>query len=187
MNERWKEATKKAALSGLASGALLGGGGALLSGAKNYGQILKALLLGGTAGAGLSAGAIGLGTGIMGDGSPDDPEAYTKRGILGGGLGGAAVGAGLGALLASKHVKIPAIKALTKAGQEPGLVARGIEGLVSPKRGAVIGALGLGAAGGFHGAGEGMQLDFVNNLQEEQKKRAFRQALAQKMAEESNV
>src|SRR5438045_3134464 len=94
---------RSAALSGLASGALLGGAGKIIGGARKLSDIAKGAGIGGAISGGLSAGATGLGSALMGNPSDDDSSGFTHRGAVGGALGGLLLGGGIGGLASAGH------------------------------------------------------------------------------------
>lgn len=166
------DAARQATLSGAASGGALGGISALLGGARSKAALLKAALLGAGAGGALAGGTNILGTAIMGEPSEEDATAYTRRGALGGLVGGGLLGAGLGALAAKGKIRIPG---------DPNLVSDyfkrlGMGGAGAAKKGAIAGALGLGAAASYQGADEGMQVDAINQELLRRRKEALREA-----------
>jgi hypothetical protein len=190
MDETTKDELIKLILSGAASGALLGGGGRLLSGARSLGQIAKGAGVGAAASGGLTglSGAIGLGVG----GSPSEEEGsgYSKRLGVGGAIAGGLAGAGLGALMGSKGGRGMALKALQKLGQGDvardikrgtTVLGRGIGTLQKPAYAAAGLGAGGAAVGAFQGADEGMQLDFLHNLSREQKERMLRQKMMEEV------
>lgn len=177
MTEDQKERLKTLLLSGAVSGGVLGGAGSLLSGAKSLGAVGKAAAIG----AGLSSALAGtsgyLGEAVMPNPSPDDPAAFTNRGAVGGALAGGLLGAGAGALLGSKSGVGRAIqkKIIDNVGR--GVVARGITKLKKPLLGAgILGTAGA-AIGGYQGADEGMQADYLNNLRQAEKRKLLKEAL----------
>ena len=175
MTPEEKERLKTLLISGGVSGGILGGGGALLSGAKGFGKVGKAAAIG----AGLSA-ALSGGSGLLGDalmpGGSEDPQANTKKGALGGAVGGGLIGAGAGALLGlgGKGGLGRNLKAMLMNNLGRGVLAKNIGRIATPLGGAAsIGALGA-SVGGYQGADEGMQVDFVENIKK-QNMRARRQ------------
>jgi MFS family permease len=84
------------ALSGLAGGAILGGAGSYLGGARKATEIAKAA---GTVGLGSGAmSAVGglLGSALMGDPEGQERGAYAKRSLLGGAVAGGVAGLAAG-------------------------------------------------------------------------------------------
>lgn len=169
MDDRVKEAAKRAAISGGVTGAVFGGLPPLLSAKpKSWRRYLLESLtgaaLGGAAAGGMAGGSTLLGSALLGAPKPSDSSAYTRRaavgGAIGGGLGGALLGAG-----AAKLGKLPS--------GTPHLLKEGIVALSKTRRPALIASIlggGLGAvAAGAQGADEGMQLDFINNELRRQK------------------
>lgn len=148
MNER----TKNAALSGAASGAVLGGAGSILTGA-NLKSALRAALLGSVASAGMAGGGMAIGNSILGD-PPDEDEINpnTRRTALGGGIAGGSIGALLGGALGKKYLRLPGATGLTKY-----IASK------SPKTAALLGGGSGALAGSYLAADEGMQLDFLQN------------------------
>jgi hypothetical protein len=169
-DERTKEATIKALISGGLTGGGFGLAAQLAGKAKpSRAAILKAILTGGGTAAGVAGGATYLGSKIAGPPGEDEASGYTRRGTLGGVLGGGAVGSALGAATGSGKVNVP--------NSAPYYLRMAAERLKSlPKgRGALLGgALGAGLAGsfaGWMGADEGMQLDVLENEMREARKR----------------
>lgn len=161
------DAMRTAALSGLAGGAVLGGAGRLIGGARKFSDVLKGMGTAGAISSGLAAGSTGLGSVLMGAPDDDDTSGFTHRGALGGAVGGSLLGAGLGALASRGHLRLPVrnlvtdyFKSLAKQGGGKALL-----------HGAAAGAVGGGLAAGYQGADEGMQLDFIRTELAEQKRR----------------
>lgn len=138
---------KKAALSGAASGGLLGLGGGLLSGG-GIKSALRAAALGALGGGAVSGAGVGAGSALMGEPEEGEISPYTRRGALGGGTVGAGLGGLLGAALGKNYLKMAKFPSLGKLGG---------------KKGALLGGLGGGGAGAFMAGDEGMQLDFIQN------------------------
>jgi hypothetical protein len=183
MEQSLKDELKKLIASGAISGAILGGGGSLLSGAKSLGAVGKAAALG----AGLSGGLAGLsgsiGLGAMGSPEEEESSGYSKRLGIGGAVAGGLAGAGLGALLGAskkgsllgkgaRYAKAGVLNALGR-----GAAAKALDKIGSKTTGAIVGGLGLGALGAHQGVEEGMQMDFLSNLSKEQKEKLFRQRM----------
>jgi hypothetical protein len=174
---------QKLIASGAISGGVVGGATSLLGGAKSLGKIAK----GGLIGAGLAGGLSGLSgaLGLKALGSPEeeDTSGYTKRLGAGGAIAGGAAGAGLGALLGlsgmgkasmvgrgARYAKAGLMSALGR-----GAAAKGIAKVSSPVAGALLTGLGGAAVGGYQGADEGMQMDFLRNLSIQEKERLLRE------------
>jgi len=153
----------KAALSGAASGALLGGGTALLTRGKSLKSALHAAGIGAGAMGALAGGGTAIGNKVLGNPDPNDRAAFTKRAAVGGALAGAALG-GLGAVALKKGaLGAKATSAFTK-GAKTWRPLHAIKTAGSPTA-AAIGA-GAGALYGAHqGADEGMLVDAINNSQ----------------------
>ncbi len=149
------DAARQAAISGAVSGGALGGITSLLGGTRSKAALLKAALLGAGGGAGVAAGTTALGGAIMGAPEEDDPNAYTRRGAVGGLVGGGVLGAGIGALLTKGRMKAPGLVGdyFTKLG------TKGASGL---KQGAAAGSLGGALGAAYMGSDEGMQVDAIN-------------------------
>jgi hypothetical protein len=178
MTDEQRERLKTLLLSGGVSGALLGGGGSLLGGARSIGKVGKAAAIGALLSGGLSAGSGMLGEAVTPRGDPDDPQANTKRGAIGGGLAGGLVGAGAGALLAGKSGLSRTVKAALMRQTGRGLLSKGIGKVATPLGGALgIGALGA-AVGAYQGSDEGMQADFIENLRRDERRRRLRDEYA---------
>lgn len=172
MTPEMEERLRSMLLSGGLSGAVIGSGASALGGAKKLGQIAKAGSLAGLAGAGIAAGSGLIGETVMGAPDPDDSQGFTTRGGVGGAIGGGLAGAGLGALMGFRPVRAAV---MTNLGR--GALAKGIGKIGSPGVGAAaLGTIGA-AAGGFQGADEGMQLDFLNNMDRERKRKVLMEAL----------
>lgn len=183
MEDENKRELLKLIASGALSGAVLGAGGRLLSGAKTLGSLAK----GGATGAALSGGLTGLsgaiGLGVGGSPSEEETSGYSKRLGIGGGIAGGLAGAGLGALLASKGGRGFALSALKKAGagslanevkRGSSVLGQAVGKLKNPGYAAAgVGALGA-TVGGYQGLDEGMQLDFLHNLSAQEKERMLR-------------
>jgi hypothetical protein len=161
------DAAKQAALSGALTGGTLGSVGALLGGARSKAALLKAALLGAGAGGTVAGGTNLLGTAIMGPPAADDPTAYTRRGAVGGAVGGGLLGAGIGALAAKGKIKIPGSPMIA------GFFEKMAGSPTAAKRGAILGALGLGAAAAYQGSDEGMQVDAINQEMERRRRQAL--------------
>lgn len=153
----------KAALSGAASGALLGGGTALLTRGKSLKSALQAAGIGAGAMGALAGGGTAIGNKVLGNPDPNDRAAFTKRAAVGGALAGAALG-GLGAVALKKGaLGAKASDAFTK-GAKTWRPLHAIQNAGTPTA-AAIGA-GAGALYGAHqGADEGMMVDAINNSQ----------------------
>lgn len=155
-----RDETQNAALSGAASGGILGLVGSGLAGG-GLKSALRASLLGALTGGAISGAGVGTGTAMLGSPEEDEVNPYTRRGVLGGGVAGAGMGGLLGAALAKRFLKFkappPALKALA---DQPVRKAAG------------IGAGAGGAFGAYQAGDEGMQVDFIKNeIDELQRKR----------------
>ncbi len=169
-------------ITAILSGALTGGGVTALSEltkSPNWRSAIlpavkNALLFGGLAG-----GSTYVGEKLLGEPGDNDLGGHTNRGALGGAIGGGLAGGAGGALLGAipkaiekeTPVALRAFKALAKSGPKGALV------------GGALGALGTGAAAAYLGADEGMQLDYLNALSKDQKRRQ-RQAMLDQMRED---
>lgn len=164
-----RDDTKKAALSGAASGGLLGLAGSALGGG-GIKQALRSALLGALAGGTVSGGGIAIGDTVMGAPEQGEINPYTRRGALGGGIAGAGVGALLGGALAKKYLKIPKATGITQffANRQP-------------KMAAALGAMGGGLAGAYQAGDEGMQLDFIQNEIDAMGRKRKAEEIAQKI------
>jgi hypothetical protein len=151
----------KAGISGAASGALLGGGTALLTRGKSIKSALRAAGIGAGAMGALAGGGTALGNKVLGNPDPSDRAAFTKRAAVGGALAGAAIG-GLGAVALKKGMLGPKIAAGFSKGAKTWRPLHAIESSRAPVA-AAVGA-GAGALYGAHqGADEGMMVDAINN------------------------
>lgn len=180
MTDEQRERLKTLLLSGGVSGAALGGGGALVGGAKGLGKVGKAAAIGALLSGGLAAGSGMLGEALTPRGDPDDPQANTKRGAIGGAAAGGVLGASAGALLSagmgSKKSVGRYLKAALMNNLGRGVLAKGVGKIATPLGGALgVGALGA-TVGGYQGADEGMQVDFVDNIRKEERRRKMREA-----------
>lgn len=161
------DAVKNAALSGAAGGALLGGAGRLLGGARKLPELLKGMAQAGAISGGLAAGSTGLGSAILGAPTEEESHGFTHRGAVGGAVGGTLLGAGLGAVIGKGLLKAPGRNIVSEYFR--GLAKRGgTKGLL---HGAAAGGIGGGLVAGYQGADEGMQLDFIRSELEDQKRR----------------
>lgn len=156
----------KAGLSGATSGAAVGLGTSLLTGA-NYKQALRNAALSALVGGGISGTGVGIGTAIHGEPGRNETSPYTKRGSLGGGVAGALGGGVLSAALAGEHMAVPSkMPILGKLVGKNRLVA------------ALLGSLAGGAGGAYMGADEGMQLDFFKNEMDAMRRKRRAEGLA---------
>lgn len=170
---RIRDATLTALLGGSTTGGLLGGVAGLFS-PKNLSAkgISTKALLGALTFGGIAGGSTYVGNKAMGVPKSDDPTGYTTRGAVGGAVGGGSLGAGLGALAARGAIKMP-----KDTPQFLRAYAQKLKAMPLSKGagiGAALGALGLGSVGGYFGADEGMQLDFINNQLEAEKRDKLR-------------
>ncbi len=173
-----REASLAAAGSGGLSGALLGGAGALLSGTKSLPGLLGKTALAGLGAGAMSGGSTYLGSSILGAPAEGEPGGYTNRALLGGALGGGAIGAGLGGLLGAGKLgwlaKIPKVAAAIKReGPLNNLVTDQIKKMAKAGTGRTAAALGIGGAalGGGIGANEGTAVDYLQSLDDEERRR----------------
>jgi hypothetical protein len=153
----------KAGLSGAASGALLGGGTALLTRGKSLKSALQAAGIGAGAMGALAGGGTAIGNKVLGNPDPNDRAAFTKRAAVGGALAGAALG-GAGAIALKRGMLgAKASSAFTK-GAKTWRPLHAIQTSGTP----VAAAVGAGAGslyGAHQGADEGMMVDAINNSQ----------------------
>lgn len=183
MSDERKNRIRDLALSGGLSGGLLGAAGTVLGGFKKPSELLKSMLIGASAGAGLSAGSGYVGGELLGEPTPDEQGGHTLRGSLGGAVGGTLAGGALGSLAGLPGVA----KRLKPSADSANFITKGLSrflgpgGLGSAKRGALIGALGLGAAGAYQGADEGMQMDFIDAMREKQRQKDKREQMIREM------
>ena len=179
MDDEQRSRIKTLLLSGGISGALLGGAGSALGGARRFGPIGKAAALGAALSGGLSAGSGIVGEAILPKGDPNDAQANTKRGAIGGGVAGGVVGAGVGGLLAlgGKGGVGRTLKAALMSQVGRGLIAKGIGKVTTPGIGAAsLGAMGA-IIGAVQGSDEGMQVDVIENLQRQQRRDRLKKEL----------
>ena len=182
MSEERKKRLRELAISGGLSGGVLG----TLTNLRSFRKptdLLRYALTGAGVGAGLASGSGYVGGEILGELGEHEQGGHTLRGAVGGGLGGAALGAAIGSLGG-----IPRIANKLRAGLGTENVITkaignfiGSGGASSAKRTALAGALGLGAIGGYQGADEGMQLDFVDSMRKESARRARKEELIREM------
>ena len=182
MSEERKKRLRELAISGGLSGGVLG----TLTNLRSFRKptdLLRYALTGAGVGAGLASGSGYVGGEILGELGEHEQGGHTLRGVVGGSLGGAAVGGAVGSLAAIPAVagglqkKLGQRNFVTKAVTK----ALGAGGLSSGYRGALMGALGLGAAGAFVGSDEGMQLDFVDSMRKEIANKAKKEQLMREM------
>ena len=150
-----------AALSGGASGAVLGGLSILKRGTGALAALKNAGKLGGVS-AGIVGGGALIGSRIVGKPREDESAPFTKRAGLGGAIAGA--GVGLAGALALRKTKGGA-KVLEKAAKEwrPAMWVR-----ESPLAAAgAVGAVGGALYGGAQGLDEGQQVDSIRNLKKD--------------------
>jgi len=150
-----------AALSGGASGAVLGGLSILKRGTGALAALKNAGKLGGVS-AGIVGGGALLGSRIVGKPREDESAPFTKRAGIGGAIAGA--GVGLAGALALRKTKGGA-KVLEKAAKNwrPAMWVRESPLAVAGGVGAVGGAL----YGGAQGLDEGQQVDSIRNLKKD--------------------
>lgn len=140
------------------TGAVGGGLGSLLSGAKDSKDVIRQALAAAAISGGIGGGGYEAGKALVGAPDPNDPSGYTKRSALGGGLGGAAIGGGLGALAHSikPNMVAEAGELVDKSPYLLKLLRQFPRG-----RAALLGAGALGAFGAYQGAEEGMIQDAI--------------------------
>lgn len=151
----------KAGLSGAASGALLGGGTALLTRGKSLKSALQAAGIGAGAMGALAGGGTAIGNKVLGNADPNDKAAFTKRAAVGGALSGAALG-GLGAVALKKGMLGSKVSSAFAKGAKTWRPLHAIQTSGTP----VAAAVGAGAGslyGAHQGADEGMMVDAINN------------------------
>lgn len=172
--ERIRGASLEAAKSGGISAALLGGAGSLLAGRKPLLRVAGDAALAGLSMGALTGGATYLGSSIMGAPAEGEDGGYTNRAALGGALAGGALGAGFGGLLGAGKLgwltKIPKVAgALEKEGLLNNLVTDQVKKLAKTGAGRTAAALGIGGAalGGGLAANEGMAVDYLHSLDDE--------------------
>ncbi len=151
----------KAGLSGAASGALLGGGTALLTRGKSLKSALQAAGIGASAMGALAGGGTAIGNKVLGNADANDKAAFTKRAAVGGALAGAALG-GAGAVALKKGLLGSRVSSAFAKGAKTWRPLHAIQTSSAPTA-AAIGA-GAGSLYGAHqGADEGMMVDAINN------------------------
>lgn len=183
LDEEKKKRLRDLALSGGISGGVLGAAGTVIGGFKKPTDLLRSALIGALGGAGLAAGSGYVGGEILGEPGEEEEGAHTTRGVVGGAIGGGLAGAGLGALAG-----IPGVASKIKGalGAE-NFITRGIGkflgsgGASTAKRAAMAGGLGLGTAGAYVGADEGMQMDFIEAMRYKAEQKAKREEMLRKM------
>lgn len=157
----------KAGLSGAASGAVLGALPLLRRGVTVR-KGLKSILATGGASAAIVGGGTIVGSKILGKPRRDEGAAYTKRAALGGALAGAGGGLTAGILATKTRGGRKVLAKLAKTWRPAALAKKtGVAGAS-----AIGGTAGL-AVGGFQGADEGQQVDSLDNLKKDLKKKKF--------------
>lgn len=178
--QRIRDASINAAESGGVSGAVTGALGGAIERGGNWKSILARAALGGLAGGATGGAGTYLGSQIMGAPSEGERGGFTNRAGLGGAIAGGLSGAGLGALLGSGKLKwlseIPQVAKVVEEGSDT-LVGKGIKSLLgspgaAPRTAAALGLAGA-VGGGAYGAGEGMQLDYLDSLKDEERRRGI--------------
>lgn len=175
-----------AALSGVGSGALMGGAGRFIAGSRKLKEMLKAAAMGGALSGATAGLATGAGTAAMGVPDSDESNAYATRGLTGGALLGGTVGAGIGGALGLKGpgilAKLP--KIVKQAGSnlpldnmltDKLLAYAAKPGASSAVKGALLGAGTLGAAASYLGGDEGMQIDLIRDQMNALKRKRAKQ------------
>jgi hypothetical protein len=176
MSPEMKQHLKDLAISGAVSGAVLGGGGKAIAGARNLKEILKAAGVGAGLSTGLTVGGGGLGMLMMGEPEESDPSAFTTRGAVGGALAGGLAGAALmspkirsmAMNVAGKFGKEKELADLatsrSPSGQVTNILMDKLKQLAKTKYALPAGAATGALVGGYQGSDEGMQADFVRNI-----------------------
>lgn len=195
--ERQRRLREKAASAGksaaISSGALAG-----LTSLATSRSIPKALMKSlayGAGGGALVGGGTLLGEEILGEPDEEEHGAYTRRAGLGAGVGGALVGASLGGLLGAGKLKgLARLKALGEKAPALGRAASaigeelplenhavdylkkwaGAPGRESAGKSAALAAAGLGGIGLGLGGSEGMQVDFLEGQEQDERSRRRR-------------
>ncbi len=168
-----RDASLAAAKSGGMSAAILGGASSLVGGRKPWIKVGMDAALAGLGGASLAGGSTYLGSKLMG--APEEGEGgFTNRAALGGAVAGGALGAGLGGLLGGGKLKwlskVPGVaEKLAAEGPFNNLVTDQIKKVAKKGAGRTAAALGLGGAalGGGLAANEGMAVDYLSTLDDE--------------------
>jgi len=175
--ERKKEAKPlpsavKAGISAAASGAALGLIPALRKG-TGVKKVLKSVATGAGLGATLGGGGTAIGTAILGQPRKEEGAPITKRAAIGGGIGGAVLG-GAGVVIARKvRRKLPLVGSPARALVSASKTLRPAQWIRKTPLpvAAAIGAGGGLVAGAAHASDEGQQVDTINNLKKDKKKR----------------
>lgn len=190
LREKAGQAGKSAAIS---SGALAG-----LSSLATSRSIPKALVKGlayGAGGGALVGGGTLLGEELLGEPDEEEHGAFTRRAGVGAGVGGALLGGALGGLLGAGKLKgLARLRAVGEAAPALGRAASAVKaelpldnhavdylkkwamspGQSSAGKSAALGALGLGGLGATLGGSEGMQVDFLEGQDQDERARRRR-------------
>lgn len=162
----------KAGISAAVSGAALGLIPALRKG-TGVKKVLKSVATGAGLGATLGGGGTAIGTAILGQPRKEEGAPITKRAAIGGGIGGAVLG-GAGVLIARKvRRKLPLVGSPARALVSASKTLRPAQWIRKTPLpvAAAIGAGGGLLAGAAHASDEGQQVDTINNLKKDKKKR----------------
>lgn len=176
--KRIQDATVQAVQSGGLSGALFGGLGSALSGKRSLLKIAGDAALAGLGAGGIAGGATYLGSSLMGAPAEGESGGFTDRALLGGALAGGAAGAGFGGLLGAGKLKwlskVPGVAAkLETEGPLNNIITDQIKKVAKKGPGRTAAALGVGGAaiGGGLGANEGMAIDYLESLDDGERRR----------------
>ena len=169
----------KAAISGATFGAPLGVASRLWMGGRKISDLIRAALVGGGLGAGVSGGTGALGSAVLGEPGHGEANPYLARGGAGGALAGGGLGGVLGGLAAAGKFPRPLPASLLRVLPRPNIVTDKISSFIGQpgavKKGAGLGAAALGIPAAIYGADEGTGLDAL--AREIEKERLRRQLM----------
>lgn len=179
---------RTAALSGAVTGGVLGGGSALLGGAKTFGSFARPALKGAAIfGAGAPTGLL-AGEALLGKPKHGEVNPYMHRGLAGGALLGALAGGGGAAYLASgKKLPFAKLGAFGDKAEEAIGGLYGADNIISNKirqwaqnpsagniaKASLLGGATAGVLGGHFAGEEGAGVDILNNEAESHHKKAL--------------
>lgn len=189
--KRMRETAWEAGKSGALSGGALAGLTSLATSRSIPKALVKALTYGAGSGALVGGGTL-LGQELLGEPEDDEHGAYTRRAGVGAGTGGALLGGALGGLLGAGKLKgLAKLRALGEVAPAVGRAASSVAeelplqnhavdylkkwarapGAASAGKSAALGALGLGGLGAALGGSEGMQVDYLDGIDKDEKRR----------------